>query len=768
MKKLVYLLLSMFIIMPISKPLADDSIENNNIYNYIMDNGTILGRDNLGDNSDAKILPQMSNGDNKTINNLVILIRFKGENEFINEENINKLNDTYNLYQDLNSDNMADLGSISLNSYISDLTYGKVKINSSFYPMENNKYFSIEAPETREYYEKNISGSKEEANLIKWAFDSVKDKINISANELDKDNDGEIDIVTFLCSGATTSNNMLWPHETKFIGDSSVNGKKLGTYNLINIGNSENNLFNKGNLKIVIHEFLHGFSYPDLYRYYYMGNPVGEWDVMANTEGVGQLPLVYTRNFYSNLNMNVQEINSDGVYKIKSSQSTNKNDVMAIKIKSPLSDKEYFMVEFRKNQGNWDSVLPGSGLIVYRINDNVDAFYGNRNGYPDHIYVFRQGDINSTYAQGNTRTAFLSKESGRTSIGSNNLSGEFIPNSLFFDNGTNSGIVISEIGSASGDDISFKVTFPNKKENAKFTQVIGSDRYDTAAKLSSLNFNSSNTAVIVNGTAIADGLTVTPLATYLNSPILLVENNSIPKETINEIKRLGAKKIIIAGGEGVVSKSVESELRKLGADNIIRLAGRDRYETSFEIIKYIDSNCYDIENIVLANGYAEADAMSIAAISGRDKMPIVLSESQNINTQVYNWLKSESLSKAYIIGGTGVIEDRLLNNINSITSLDISKNRLGGKDRYETNALVIDKFYKNYIENVYASKGLELVDALSAGTVAALNNGTVVLCDNDLSTIQRNVLSSKNVNSITEVGGGISQRTINSLKDVLR
>lgn len=768
MKKFISIILSMLLFMPIVKPLADDNLDNNNIYNYMIENGTILGKDNLGNNSDEKLLPQMSNGASETINNIVILIRFKGEEEFMNKDNFNKLSNTYNQYEDVNLDNIADKGSISLNSYISDLTYGNVKVNSSFYPVEINKYFSIEAPETREYYEKYVAGSKEESIFVKWAFDSVKDKINIPANELDKDNDGEIDIVTFLCSGATTNINMLWPHETRFTGDSSVNGKKLSTYNLINVGNNEKNLFNKGNLKIAIHEFLHGFSYPDLYRYHYRGNPVGEWDIMANTDGYGQLPLVYTRNFYSNLNLNIQEIKSDGVYKIKSSQSANKNDVIALKIKSPLSDKEYFMVEFRKKQGNWDSVLPGSGLIVYRINDNVNAFYGNRNGYPDHIYVFRQGDINNTYAQGNTRTAFLSQESGRTSIGSNNLNGDFISNSLFFDNGKSSGIVISEVGSANGDEISFKVTFPKINKDINLTNVIGNNRYDTAAKLSSLNFNTSNTVVIVNGTAIADGLTVTPLATYIKSPILLVENKAIPGETINEIKRLGANNVIIAGGESVVSKEIEFELRKLGVNNIIRLAGMNRYETSLEIAKYIDSNFYDIENIVLANGYAEADAMSIAAISGRDKMPIILAESQSINSQVYNWLKSENLSNAYIIGGTGVIEDKLLNDLNSITSLDISKNRLGGKDRYETNALVIEKFYENYIDKVYATKGLELVDALSAGPIAALNNGPVILCDNDLSLSQKNILELKNANFIFEVGGGISQNAINSLRVVLK
>lgn len=767
MKKLKYFILALLLIMPISKPMADDNVENNNIYNYIMDNGTILGKDNLGDNSNEKVLPQMSNDSIKTINNIVILIRFKGENEFINKDNINKLMDTYNLYQDLNSDNVADLGSISLNSYISDLTYGKVKVNSSFYPVENNNYFSIEAPETREYYENNIAGSKEESNLIKWAFDSVKDKINLTANELDQNNDGEIDIVTFLCSGATIKDSMLWPHETIFIGDSSVNGKKLSTYNLINIGNNENNLFNKGNLKIAIHEFLHGFSYPDLYRYYRSGNPVGEWDVMANTEGYGQLPLVYTRNLYSNLNLNIQEISNDGVYKIKSSKSTNKNDVIAFKIKSPLSDKEYFMVEFRKNEGNWDSILPGSGLIVYRINNNVNEFYGNRNGYPDHIYVFRQGDINNTYSQGNTRTAFLSQESGRTSIGSNDLNSGFISNSLFFSNGDNSGIVISDIGSANGDEISFKVTFPKSNVPVNFTQVVGSDRYDTAAKLSRENFESSDTVILANGLALADGLAITPLASYIKAPILLVRKDSIPTQTIDEIKRIGAKNIIIVGGETVVSNNINKELNKIGIQNIKRLAGNNRYETSLEIAKFIDSNYYNIEDIVVSNGLTEADAMSIAAIAARKNMPIILSNSKEIGESTYTWLKGQNLRNSYIIGGETALSNNVLNQINSVTSLDIRNNRLGGINRYETNAMVINKFKDSNLDKLYLSKGLTLVDALSSGPIAANNNGVIVLCNNNLSESQKFALIDINVKNVIEVGGGISKNSIEDIRKLL-
>ena len=144
----------------------------------------------------------------------------------------------------------------------------------------------------------------------------------------------------------------------------------------------------------------------------------------------------------------------------------------------------------------------------------------------------------------------LSEESGRTSIGTSDLKSSLIP-IVYFEDGRNSGIVISNVGSAKGEEISFKVTFPKEENNEKFTSIIGTDRYDTAAKLSNLNFISADTVILVNGLALADGLAVSPLAAHMNSPILLIRKNSIPQETIDEIKRLGAKNALLVGGENV-------------------------------------------------------------------------------------------------------------------------------------------------------------------------------------------------------------------------
>ena len=750
MKKILAFLLSIFFLIPGVNTFAETNSEEE-YYNYIMNRGTSLGEDKIGETeSEVSSLIKNSNGAKKIINNIAILIRFKDEEEFMTGDRASQLDSAYNTLIDKDNNKFSDAGSISLNSYINDLTYGEINVKTSFYPKNGDSILSIEAPYSREHYEGYIAGSSKETEFIDWAFNAVKDQINLSTEELDKDNDGKIDVVTFLVNGATASNNMLWPHQAEYKGNQTLNGKKLGNYNLINVGSNEINIFNKEILEVVIHEFLHIFNYPDLYRYYKSGSPIGEWDIMSDSTGYGQLPLVYTRDLFGNLNLNIGEITKGGVYTLKNSQSINKKDLIAFKIKSPLSEKEYFMVEFRKQSGNWDSSLPGSGLIVYRINNNVDPWVGNRNGSPDHVYIFRPNEVRLNNGGGYISGAFLSKESGRTSI-----------DKLFFSDGTSSGITISEVDSAGGDSISFKISFP--KEEPIVEEIIGKDRYETSALISAKTFKSSETVILVNGTASADGLTISPIASYLKAPILLVRDNSIPKEIANEINRLKATKVIIAGGEGVVSNKVVNEIKSLGISDIKRLGGKDRYETSFEIMKYIDSNLYDVTNIVVGNGLAEADMMSVSSFAGRDNMPIVLTKKDSINSNAYNWLKSENIENSYIIGGTGVVSDSLLNKIDLISNSNVKNNRLGGYDRYETNAKIISKFSTGDTNIIYMTKGLTLIDALSAAPVSALNNGVIVLSGNSLSSSQKDALSKLEFNKLIQVGGGVSNNAKNNI-----
>ncbi|WP_291652541.1 hypothetical protein [Clostridium sp.] len=72
--------------------------------------------------------------------------------------------------------------------------------------------------------------------------------------------------------------------------------------------------------------------------------------------------------------------------------------------------------------------------------------------------------------------------------------------------------------------------------------------------------------------------------------------------------------------------------------------------------------------------------------------------------------------------GDRVVSDQLLHNLNLITSAYIVNNKFAGSYRYKINVLVMERFYENEIDNVYSSKGLELIDDLSNRSILAINN----------------------------------------------
>lgn len=303
------------------------------------------------------------------------------------------------------------------------------------------------------------------------------------------------------------------------------------------------------------------------------------------------------------------------------------------------------------------------------------------------------------------------------------------------------------------------------------TDLIGSNRYDTATKISREGWKSANTVILVNGydKHLVDGLTATPLASALGAPILLSEIKSIPKVTVDEIKRLNPSKVIVIGGTGVINDSVITELKNINRSMTVkRIGGKNRYATSLNIAKELDA-IVPIKKIYVGAGNGEADSLSISSVAGRDKSPIILTAKNSLDTDTYNYLKGKNLSDAYFIGGTGVISNEVIKQVNTIVSNNVLGNRIDGINRNETNSNVIKKFYpQSSLNGVIIAKDMTLVDALSVGPFAAKKNMPVVLAEKTLSAGQESVLKSKASNELYQAGGGISTSVLEKLKALLK
>jgi M6 family metalloprotease-like protein len=368
------------------------------------------------------------------INNLVIFIRFKNEGEYA--ESISKY------------ENIFNKDDISLKNYFREVSYNKLTYNSIFFPIPNNMVISYVDNQPRSYYQKynsvtNPNGYQpedrftREYSLLKNAANAISSQVPTSLN-IDSDLDGYIDQVSFVISGSPEGwNDLLWPHAySMHFEEFYINDKQIGYYVFL--------LQNYFDVGTVCHEIFHNLGAPDLYHYSFDGLcPVAAWDIMEAYNYPPQHMGAYMKYRYGKWITSIPEIEGSGLYSLRPLYSDTNN---CYKIKSPYSENEYFILEYRKNDATkFDKSIYGSGLVIYRINTQKDG-WGNSNGPPDEVYIYRPNGTIS--ANGIIENAYFSYEAGRIAINDTTNPSSFLSDGML------GGLDISQIGSA-GSTISF-------------------------------------------------------------------------------------------------------------------------------------------------------------------------------------------------------------------------------------------------------------------------------------------------------------------------
>jgi len=180
---------------------------------------------------------------------------------------------------------------------------------------------------------------------------------------------------------------------------------------------------------------------------------------------------------------------------------------------------------------------------------------------------------------------------------------------------------------------------PNTAE-ASYTRLAGSDRYQTAVKYAQKGWGKSEYVFLVKGDEYAEALCAGPLASKYNAPILFTEKYSVSSDTLEEIKRLEANKVIIVGGYDSISGSIDQALYSAGVITIERVYGSDKYETSVEIAKRLGS-----KEVALASADQYAGALSVASVAAAKGIAILL--------------QNYKIERTYIIGGTEAISKEI-------------------------------------------------------------------------------------------------------------
>lgn len=451
------------------------------------------------------------------VENQVVLVNTKGtDTPWLNEEKIQAADELLNT---------------SLTQYITSVSKGTVQLNSLFHGYQDNgvKDGYLLSQPLQYYIADKDKQAEREAELLREVVEQIEANgtmANKSIAELDTNRDGFIDHMTFLLRGNKQDKyNLLWPHQFALKDSPTITCKdgKLTVHDYIVVlsgDDTENPLgrtgifANRMDLGVIAHELLHVYGFPDMYHNYKYenddfvplesnerkGDPLGQWDVMDNTiTDLPQNPLYYTNYTYSPWADQLSEplviTKSTQNVTLKQLDYTKEGTMAAIiKVDAKINIKaedEYFMVEYRKKSG-WDEKLPGSGLIVYRINTAANAknpeqaivkYCSNRNrgrlthcgnmfGPSDEVYIFRPGVTSINMAEnGSTHDLGLFDAALSSDHGANNslgrslqevpvYSSDTLADTIYFSDGSNSGIVISHVSATDSDTISFDVTLP--------------------------------------------------------------------------------------------------------------------------------------------------------------------------------------------------------------------------------------------------------------------------------------------------------------------
>ena len=234
------------------------------------------------------------------------------------------------------------------------------------------------------------------------------------------------------------------------------------------------------------------------------------------------------------------------------------------------------------------------------------------------------------------------------------------------------------------------------------TRVAGADRINTAVEVSKKYYKSADTVIIANYEKFADSLSASALSKALKAPILLVKKDQLDSVVAQEIKRLGAKNVVVIGGE----QSVDEAKNSLSKYNVQTIAGSDRYETSAKIAQEIIKRTGTTQ-AVIASGETFADALTVAPLANKNNMPILLVQPNNIPKATQEVLKQ--IKNTIIVGGEKTISKEVENKLPNAT-------RIAGANRYETAKKIYEYGFKDRTE-VNIANGTNFADSLVIGSI---------------------------------------------------
>lgn len=213
---------------------------------------------------------------------------------------------------------------------------------------------------------------------------------------------------------------------------------------------------------------------------------------------------------------------------------------------------------------------------------------------------------------------------------------------------------------------------------APVQRLAGADRYATAATVGTTIFNTvlAKTPLpvvyIASGANFPDALAAGPAASHFGGALLLAPaSGPLPTSVKNALSTLKPAAIVIAGGTSSISVGMEAQIQTaagLPSNKMSRVAGSDRYATAADLAASFGTGT---PTAYVALGTNFPDAMAGSAAAGFTDGPILLVQTDVVPAATRTELADLAPDDLFVLGGTGVISDAVVNAISPFIAPDV-------------------------------------------------------------------------------------------------
>lgn len=294
----------------------------------------------------------------------------------------------------------------------------------------------------------------------------------------------------------------------------------------------------------------------------------------------------------------------------------------------------------------------------------------------------------------------------------------------------------------------------------------GPDRYATATAVSARWDPGVDVVYVASGQQFPDALVAAARSGVTDGPVLITRADRLPASISEELTRLRPRRAVILGGESRVSAAVLAEVRALTtAGDAQRIAGVDRYDTAAQL-----AGLYPIgpATVYLASGEQFPDALSIAALAGRQGRPLLLTRQGSLPVQTRDALARLRPRQVVVVGGTTAVSQDVLTAAQALTTDGVAT-RWAGDDRYATAAEIARRAPVS--EGVWVASGADFPDALVGAARAAREGHPLVLTrPTSVPTSTADVVRERAAVRMVVLGGtdSVSATTFDQLRSLLR